>query len=237
MARKRRKTPRRIPISRYSFSPSTYPGRRPRFSFLFTPKGIYRLKLRSLGRFLADRKLPGTDKRYAVLAYGSNACPTRLLKKYREDSLSDVPVLYGRLSGAQAVWARRRTKAPIAEQYIPSTLAREKGSRSSWITFLTKEQVTAMDASEGRPGSYELAELRGVDFFLGKKKVFPLYAYVNIRGGVMTQDGRAVSLHTTSQRSARQMFDQTIEQPATDWLTFNVIPYPDPPPRFSQMKR
>jgi len=232
MARQRGNRSRRIPVSKYPFSPSTYPGMRPRFSFFFTPKGIYRVKLRTLNRFLADRKLPPTTERFAVVAYGSNACPGQLLRKYRKHRLTNVPVLFGRVLGAEAVYAHRQT---IKDRYIPATLARETGSRSSWVTLLAADQFEAMDASEGRPGSYELAKLSGVQFFVGRKEVFPLYAYLNIRGGVMTFDGKAVNLRFVGQKRAKRIFDRTTEQPATAWLGFEIIPDQHRPPEYSKI--
>jgi hypothetical protein len=135
MAAKLQKPSRKIPINRYPFTPATYPGRRPRFSFFFTSKGIYRLKFRALRSLLKKHGLPSLDERYAILAYGSNACPDQLLNK----NLTDVPVLYGRLKGAEVVYAGRKTQ----KGYVPATLARKKGTRSSWVTLLTREQLTA----------------------------------------------------------------------------------------------
>src|SRR5258706_5658743 len=176
MAFKRQKPWRKIPINRYQFTPATYPGRRPRFSFFFTSKGIYRLKFRALRRLLKKHGLPSLDERYAILAYGSNACPDQLLNK----NLTNVPVLYGRLKGAEAVYAGRKTQ----KGYVPATLARKTGTRSSWITLLTTEQLATMDISEGRRNhTYVLAELSNVQFFVGRCQLVPLYTYVNIRGG------------------------------------------------------
>ncbi len=235
MARKRQIPPHRIPNSKYPFTPDTYPGRRPRFSFFFTPKGIYRLKLRTLNQFLAERKLPPLNRRFAVLAYGSNACPGQLLCKCLEHGLTDVPVLFGRLNGAAAVYAHRPTKK---HGNVPATLARKKGNRSSWITLLTREQLRAMDRSEGRPGgSYVLAELPGVQFSIGRPRIAPLYAYVNIRKGVMIREGKPVSLHSTSQMRARSLLASTKGEDAANWLDFVTIPNPNPPAQYSQILR
>lgn len=141
MARKRQRPPDRIPNSKYPFTPDTYPGRRPRFSFFFTQQGIYRLKLRTLDRFLAKRKLPLLNQRFAVLAYGSNASPGQLLRKYQNHGLNNVPVLFGRLVGAEAIYARRTAGNG---SYVPATLARKKGSaphgRNALSPFLPKPQ-------------------------------------------------------------------------------------------------
>lgn len=221
---------RRIPINRYRFTPATYPGSRPLFSFFFTATGIYRAKLRDLETLLETRSLPSLAQRYAILAYGSNACPDQLLKK----NLSDVPVLYGRLLGAEAVYAGRKTQ----NGYVPATLAYKKGIRSSWLTLLTKEQLATMDTSEGRHyNTYVLAELPRVQFIVGSRQFRPLYTYVNIRGGVLARDGRAISLRLISQKRARKLLANGESRDAVDFLDYVTIPTPEPPEMYSRVLR
>ena len=224
---------RSIAINQYPFTGATYPGRRPRFSFLFTPNRIYRLNLRNLDRFLASRKLPPAGQRFAVLAYGSNACPEQLQRKYESYGLNNVPVLYGRLTGAEAVYARRETGGG----YVPATLARKRGSRSSWITLLTAEQLRAMDASEGRPDYYVLAEVPKVQFSVGRSRVMPVYTYVDVRGGVMVIGGKPASLRSTSQKRAKSLLTATSREDAAKQLQYVTIPNPNPPERYSQFLR
>lgn len=219
----------RIPINRFPFTASTYPGRRPRFSFLFTREGIFRLKVRTLDAFLSERNLPRMADRYAVVGYGSNACPGQLIDK----NFTNMPVIFGRLVGAEAVFARRTT----SKGYVPATLAHKDGERSSWVTLLTKEQLRTMDDSEGRQyGTYVLAELTGVRFRVGRRHFTPLYAYVNIKGGVMALDGKPVSLRSIGQKKAKTMRNKTIEMNPTACLDFKIIPDPEAPPQYSQLR-
>ncbi len=230
MAFKRQKPSRKIPINRYPFTPATYPGCRPRFSFFFTSKGIYRLKFRALRSLLKKHGLASLDERYAILAYGSNACPDQLLNK----NLTDVPVLYGRLKGAEAVYAGRKTQ----KGYVPATLARKNGTRSSWVTLLTREQLIAMDTSEGRRhNTYVLAELSNVQFFVGRSQFIPLYTYVNTRCGVMTQNGKTTSLRSTSQKRAKRLLPSTSGEESSKFLDYVIIPDPNPPSRHSEIMR
>lgn len=230
MAFKRQKPARKIPINRYPFTPATYPGRRPRFSFFFTSNGIYRLKFRALRSLLKNHGLTSLDERYAILAYGSNACPDQLLHK----NLTDVPVLYGRLKGAEAVYAGRKTQ----KGYVPATLARKNGTRSSWVTLLTREQLTAMDTSEGRRhNTYVLAELSNVQFFVGRSHFIPLYTYVNTRCGVMTQNGKTTSLRSTSQKRAKRLLASAAGEESSKFLDYVIIPDPNPPSRHSEIIR
>ena len=230
MAFNRQKPWRKIPINRYPFTPATYPGRRPRFSFFFTSKGICRLKFRALRSLLKKHGLPSLDERYAIFAYGSNACPDQLLNK----NLTDVPVLYGRLKGAEAVYAGRKTQ----KGYVPATLARKSGIRSSWVTLLTREQLATMDTSEGRRhNTYVLAELSNVQFFLGRSQWVPLYTYVNTRSGVMTQNGKPISLRSTSQKRAKRLLASASGEESSKFLDYVIIPDPNPPSRHSEIIR
>ena len=191
---------------------------------------IYRLKLRALQSLLKKHGLPSLDERYAILAYGSNACPDQLLKK----DLSDVPVLYGRLKGAEAVYAGRKTQ----NGYVPATLARKNGTRSSWVTLLTREQLTAMDISEGRRhNTYVLAELSNVQFFVGRSVFIPLYTYVNTRGGVMTQNGKPLSLRSTNQKRAKRHLASASGEESSKFLDYVAIPDPNLPSRHSEIIR
>jgi hypothetical protein len=207
-----------LPITNFPFSPQAYPGRRPRFSFLFTSHGIYRCPLRSLSQLLADRHLSPIGDRYAILAYGSNSCPGQLSRK----NLTDVPVLFGHLEGAEAVYARRMTKSG----YVPATLARKRGRRPSWLTLLTGEQVQLMDHSEGRPGSYVLASVPDLQFRIGQTQILPLYSYVDICAGVMIARGRPVSLRSVSQRRAKLILESAVSETAEARLDFVEIPFP-----------
>ena len=195
------------------------------------------MSLRTLKQFLADRGLPALEERYAILAYGSNACPGQLLRKYQDHGLTNVPVLFGRLVGAEAVYAHRET---IGGHYVPSTLARKEGTRPSWITLLTRIQLKQMDASEGRPDSYELGELIDTQFSIGKKLVNPLYTYVNVLNGVMIREGKPVSLRSARQKRAKLLVAETAEDTSAEdtsehWLNYNVIADPEPPENFSRI--
>jgi hypothetical protein len=223
----RLKRPRTIPINRYPFTPGTYPGIRPKFSFFLSSEGIIRLTPSKLDRFLAARNVPPSNSRYAILAYGSNACPGQLVAK----KLRDVPVLYGRLVGATAVYTARRAK----RGYVPATLARMQGSRSSWITLLTPDQLRTMDTTEGRPTFYSLVELHAIHFCIGSREVSPLYSYVDTRGGVMTIGGKIVALRSATQKSAKAMLSKAVRNESAKWLDYAIIPELNLPPAFSHI--
>jgi hypothetical protein len=140
-------------------------------------------------------------------------------------------VLYGHLKGAEAVYAGRKTQ----KGYVPATLGRKSGTRSSWVTLLTREQLALMDDSEGRRhNTYALAELLSVQFLVGRYQVLPLYTYLNIRRGVMTNGGQAVNLRSTSQRRAKQHVATNSWGESASFIDYVSIPDPDPPSRYCE---
>jgi hypothetical protein len=143
-------------------------------------------------------------------------------------------VIYGRLKGAEAVYAGRKTQ----KGYVPATLARKSGARSSWVTLLTREQLAVMDDSEGRRhNTYALAELSDIQFFVGRYEFVPLYTYVNIQHGVMTHDGKAISLRSTNQRRAKRLLGTPSWNGSSNFIDYVAIPDPNSPSRYSEITR
>jgi hypothetical protein len=211
----------KIRLNRYRFRPTGYPGHRPRYSFLFTSRGLLRLKLGSLDYFLKSNNLSPLKDRIAVLAYGSNACPGQLLNKCIEQPrLDNLPVLYGKLHGAAAVYCHRLS----GNGYVPATLASSKTEQSTWITLLTSEQLHAMDISEGRPTYYQFARILDVDFTIGSREISPIYSYVNIRGGVMLLNGKPVKIRNVGQKEAKTLLRQASPGEASALLKFQALP-------------
>src|ERR1700693_3561512 len=109
MVFKRKEPSRKIPINRYPFTLATYPGRRPLFSFFFTSKGIYCLKFRALRCLLKEHGLP-------FLTSAMPSSPTAQTTAHK--NLTDVAVLYGRLKGAEAVYAEERRRRGMCPQLL-----------------------------------------------------------------------------------------------------------------------
>ncbi len=104
--------------------------------------------------------------------------------------------------------------------------------------MLTREQLTAMDTSEGRRhNTYVLAELSNVQFFAGRSQFIPLYTYVNTRCGVMTQNGKPISLRSTSQKRAKRLLASASGEESSKFLDYVIIPDPHPPSRHSEIIR
>ena len=94
----------------------------------------------------------------AVLAYGSNACPSKITWLREEFGLTGpVTVLRVHCTGLAAVWA---SALRARDGQRPATLAAMPGREETHAVWLaTPEQVRVLDACEGRGVRYRLVRL------------------------------------------------------------------------------
>jgi hypothetical protein len=108
------------------------------------------------------RERPVLEERVAVLAYGSNAAPEQLARKFaRFGSDVAIPLVRGRLVGVDVVYA------PHVARYgaIPATLAPSPAtSVSIALLHLTAAQVKRMHETELSAGNYVYGELSGASW-------------------------------------------------------------------------
>lgn len=142
--------------------PSVYPGPAPEFSYLLLAKQVVPLGPRSnrLGAWRvtneADLSLesllrqigaPPVDQRTAVLAFGSNASPPQLARKFAGSPGSAIPLIRGSVFGLRLAFSAHLNPAG----YIPAAV-RGSGDLASrlpvWITFLDGAQLEVMDPTE-----------------------------------------------------------------------------------------
>lgn len=101
---------------------------------------------------------PPLARRYPILTYGSNACPSKITwLRSRLGLAGPVVVLRAECAGLAAVWA-----AGIRDRdgQRPATVIAAPGvveSHALWLA--TAEQLTTLDACEGRGVRYDLARL------------------------------------------------------------------------------
>ncbi|MEU3274747.1 gamma-glutamylcyclotransferase [Saccharomonospora sp. NPDC006951] len=118
------------------------------------------------------------EERIPVLAYGSNACPSKIT--WLRDSLGLTgPVLVARAecSGIAAVWA---SGVRARDGQRPATLTAAPGV-TEWhaVWFATEDQIAVLDVCEGRGVRYELARLHtGTVTLDDGSRVDPVLAYV-----------------------------------------------------------
>jgi hypothetical protein len=168
--------------------PLRYPGRLPEYSYLVSGKGDSRIDLppandcRRLGQAsviwrrdglerggdLPERQTLGAvlvrlgsasiDERYPVLAYGSNAGPAQLARKFRDRGLDvTVPVIRARVTGLAVVCSAH--VAPYGA--IPATIKcdpRPSAASTVFVCFVDEKQLDALEDSER---NYDLVFLDG----------------------------------------------------------------------------
>lgn len=145
-----------------------YPGSRPGHSFVhqdaqgfaltFASSGSWQIGGRDLDAWLRESGAEPLAARVPVLAYGSNACPSKITWLRGAHGLGGpVVVLRTEVCGIAAVWASGRR---IVDDQRPATLSIAPGARETHAVWLaTAEQLIALDRCEGRGERYDLAEL------------------------------------------------------------------------------
>ena len=164
-------TPSPWPDSAFPADP--YPGARPGVSFVHddglthpvtadpgAPSGRL-VAGRCLDGWLAERGAAPLAGRVPVLAYGSNANPSKISWMRAHRGLTGpVVALRVRAEGLAAVWSAGRR---VVDDQRPATLAAVPGAGEEHVVWLAApEQFSALDAVEGRsaePPRYRLARI------------------------------------------------------------------------------
>ncbi|MFD2417362.1 gamma-glutamylcyclotransferase [Amycolatopsis pigmentata] len=176
------------------FPADPYPGARPETSFVHIG-----------GRGYALPDTLDVDGRVPVLAYGSNACPSKVTWLRENLGLpGEVVVLRARCTGIAAVWAAgfrardgQRTATLTAMPGVTETHA---------VWLATPEQLAVLDICEGRGKRYHLARLSGAVVLEDLDGSAPrdVFAYVGANQARMPLlvDGRPVRLAESPQAEA-----------------------------------
>lgn len=158
-------------------NPTIYPGKIPDFSFLFLGKNFHELVLipgtrvghahiiwsddkpenaygnrESLNNRLVRMGATSVEFRYPIVAFGSNASPSQLERKYLQHGISSViPVIRGRISGVEIVYSSHISSYGS----IPATAITCDGAKSDiHVTFIDEMQLQILDQSE--PNYYRM---------------------------------------------------------------------------------
>jgi hypothetical protein len=149
-----------------------YPGARPDCSFVH---------FEGAGHPLSTAPEGWRTGRVPVLAYGSNACPSKIT--WLRDTLGltgPVPVVRAECTGLVACWA---AGVRARDGQRPATLAAAPG-HTEWhaIWFADPDQLRVLDVCEGRGDRYELARVHTGTVTLDDGGVLPeVFAYVGAR--------------------------------------------------------
>lgn len=201
------------------FPAEPYPGARPGFSFVH---------LDGAGHSL-DTAPEGWRQRQAVLAYGSNACPSKIT--WLRDALGldePVVVVQADCTGIAAVWA---SGLRLRDGQRPATLAAMPGvTESHAVWFVTPDQLAVLDVCEGRGTRYDLARVHSGTVTLDDDTVLDeVLAYVGaaeIRLPLLVA-GRPVRTAEVPQHAAAALDGVPA---TTHGLDVTLLPAPQPLP-------
>ncbi|WP_375487475.1 gamma-glutamylcyclotransferase [uncultured Jatrophihabitans sp.] len=164
-----------------------------------------------------------TVGRHPVLAYGSNACPSKITWLRTALGLTGpVVVLRVRTEGLAAVWA---SGLRVVDDQRPATLCAAPGvveQHALWLA--TDDQLAVLDVCEGRGVRYDLALVRTGRFVLDDGSAVPdPLAYVGRSPArhPLLVDGAPVRCAEVAQDVARQLIG---EPAAGDGLDREVVP-------------
>ncbi|QWF81778.1 gamma-glutamylcyclotransferase family protein [Amycolatopsis sp. CA-230715] len=152
-----------------------------------------------------------------MLAYGSNACPSKITWLRRELGLTGaVTVLRATCHGLAAVWAAGLRKR---DGQRPATLAAMPGVTEVHAIWLaTPEQLAVLDVCEGRGDRYHLAKLHSGQIVLDDGSAVEVLAYVGASAQRMPLlvDGSPVRTSDVPQHAAVALLGEPAESDGLD---------------------
>ena len=223
------------------FPADPYPGARPGHSFLHrdgagwrvspdaaAPSG-WRAGAADLDDVLAEAGAEPLSARWPVLAYGSNACPSKITWLREELGLDGPAVLLtARCTGLSAVWA---SGVRARDGQRPAVLVSAPGVVEHHAVWLaTAAQRRVLDACEGRGERYRLVRLHGaerVELETGRAADVLAYGALGEIRRPLLVDGRLVPCSALGQQEARDLIGEPAE---SDGLTCTEITGEPSPP-------
>ena len=184
--------------------PIVYPGKRPAYSYLTDGVNIYQVRFEEedfnkavvflrdkwcdLDEVLEEFGTASHLKKYPILAYGSNASPGQLLKKFKDVASPVVLVVKGLLLDFDVIYGTNNLYGSIPAMIVksPGTIV------ECWITLLDEEQLIAMNESEQLGKDYSLGVFNS--FQTEFNKTITVYGYVGLMKGYNNEVGDFVAL-------------------------------------------
>jgi hypothetical protein len=139
-----------------------------------------------------------STKRTAVLAFGSNASPWQLTKKFAHARDTVLPVVAARLHDLDVVYSAHVSHYGS----IPANLLSSPGTTVSvFVTYLTDEQLIEMHRSEAR--NYDPIELLNIALIVDQSTTLEtIYCYLS-RHGCLRLNGKPVRMQAFPAAYAR----------------------------------
>ena len=193
-----------------------YPGRIPPYSFVQHEGTVHRLadgdpvRLASGDELAAWVRERTTEPYAALLAYGSNGCPSRLSEKFGDESAPTV-ALRALMRGAAPAWCRSRSQGGRHRAW---TLVQDaRGTATCRLLLVAAANLAGLDRSEGRGSGtrFQLVELSDVTVTWGPGLTWTRpVTYLGLRSrGPLMRDGRPVTVATC----AREPDDADVTDP------------------------
>jgi hypothetical protein len=141
----------RVELSEFGPAPiddwTCYPGRRPGCSYLFCGDHVRVGEPLDVDAALRALRAPSLAERTAVLAYGSNACPSQLARKYAGASSFAIPMTRALVHDLAIVFSDHETRYGS----MPATTMPSAGASTEvFVAWLDDAQLEALDRSEAR---------------------------------------------------------------------------------------
>jgi hypothetical protein len=161
-----------------------------------------------------DTAPAGWRERQPVLAYGSNANPSKISWMRSELGLrGPVVVAHARCDGLAAVWA---SGLRYRDGQRPATLTALPGVEEHAVWFVTPDQLAVLDVCEGRGNRYHLVRLTDPDITLEDgSRVTGVLAYIGampIRYPLLV-DGKPVRTADVPQAQAIELRGEAADGP------------------------
>ena len=245
-------------VSFYPFRPKEYPGRRPSYSYFLSKDRVHEIRIRihmplseaivdykaekiKLSSLLEKLSAKPLQDRYAIIGFGSNVSPSRLIEK----GIFDLPVVKTSAKNVDVVYAYERAHYD-SEEAVPATIVRSTNtSVEIWVAFLDETQLKTMDRSEGRRTKhYDLVKLGNCLVKLPNGQTLsPVYAYVANKKGIAFKNGKPVALTSIQAENRKfEIKDETemlniintcTKRHTKNHLDFEVIPPESLPKKFA----
>jgi hypothetical protein len=211
-------------------NPFLYPGQRPETSFITDGAVVQELRISAtntievaagdsyvdVDEYLDEAGAPSIGERIPILAYGANASPASLAKKFAKagdlrPDLQIVPTMYAALPGHDVVWSGGPGVNGnfIAQLYNGPEV--QDTTVEVGVNFLTREQLLMMHSTE-------LAyQMKPIHVHIGDQAV-RAYMYAGQDSIHVQPDGRPVAItaikaqaRTLNSRSTQELLDDVLQ--------------------------